>query len=133
MDSKFFGCVFRKRTRCLSFGIGYQRVLGKKKLRPYLSSDISFVSEDYFKHSGIGNVEFKEFTSNGFCLNGGVGLRYEFSQKLCLAYEANLGLYMRQVNGQEYTITRYPEKSNSRTTWSDDILRNWVVNPISNL
>ena len=132
-----FSHAFRDhRAKFLSFSFGYQRIFGKRKLKPFLFSDLAFVSEDYYDFGVWGytvDSELQDFTSNGFCLNGGVGVRYEFSQKFCLAYEANLGLYMRQVNGQEYTFTRYPEESYNRTTWSDAILTNWVVNPISNL
>ena len=111
-----------------SLGVGYQRFFAWRKLRPSVYSDFSFVSEDYYdKHRSLGPFSTTDYTSLGFSLSGGLGLRYELSQRWALAYEGDIGLYTRRKNGYEEVGTT------SRTQWSNAMVTNWRVNPVSNI
>ncbi len=111
-----------------SLGVGYQRFFTWRKLRPSVYSDFSFVSEDYYnKFRNLGPYSTADYTSLGFSLSGGLGLRYELNQYWALAYEADIGLYTRIKNGYEEA------GSTSRTQWNDAMVTNWIVNPVSNI
>ena len=111
---------------CFSFGLGYQKFFALKKLRPNLYIDLTFISEDYFLENRNLSPAYIDYTSLGFGISGGVGLRYELSSKWALAYETDIGLYSRKMNGYELDGT-------SRTTWSNAIITNLEFNPLSNL
>ena len=114
----------RQDASWFSLGIGFQRFFGTKKFKPNLYSDLSFVSEDFYRSALFEGIV--DYTSSGFSLSGGAGLRYELTPKWAFAYEADLSLYIRKVDG-------YSTKTNEKSTWSNAILTNLTANPISNL
>jgi hypothetical protein len=116
----------REDASCFSASVGYQKFFGLKKLRPNVYTDLTFISEDYFlEHRNLSPASYIDYTSSGFAISGGVGLRYELSSSWALAYETDIGLYSRKMNGYELDGT-------SRTTWSNAIITNLEFNPVSN-
>ena len=111
-----------------SFGVGYQKLFRKGKLKPTLYTELTFVTDDYylnyFNWAYYGTIDY---TSIGVTISGGAGLRYEFHPRWALAYEGDIGLYTRIKNGYEEV------GSTSRTQWNDAMVTNWIVNPISNI
>lgn len=111
-----------------SFGVGYQKLFRKGKLKPTLYTELTFVTDDYylnyFNWAYYGTIDY---TSIGVKISGGAGLRYEFHPRWALAYEADTGLYTRRKNGYEEVGTT------SRTQWSNAMVTNWRVNPVSNI
>lgn len=122
-------------SECHSISVGYQKILGLRKIRPYVFGDLAYVNEDYYRFSETGfqrATTLEDYKSNGVSINGGLGVRYEFSKRFCLAYEANLGLYTRNVNGLKYESLGW-DNAVTTTSWNDAILTNLRFNPISNL
>ena len=115
-----------KDASCFTLGIGYQKFYRSGKLKPTLYSDLSYVSEDFYEVDLNGLFTYSsDYTAVGFRISGGAGLRYEFNPKWALAYEADLRLQIRRMDG---FITLRGHK----TSWSNAIITNLKFDPISN-
>ena len=106
---------------------GFQKIYGKRKLKPTLYTDISYVAENFRqKESSFSFGSKVDYRSSGAAVSGGAGRRYEFTPKWTLAYETDLFLHTRFVTGKE-------DFGVGTTTWNDALLTNLSFNPISNL